>query len=117
VTGVQTCALPIWLYYFNGFWMGVEPAQLNKARTKAAELVQETGLSHAEVYEQYFLEIITALLDRNVQNQVFEREVYEYHLSYSIENSLYVTEFLRDQKDFKINKWEKNDKELGWAGY
>lgn len=103
-------------YYFNGFWMGVEPAQLNKARTKAAELVQETGLSHAEVYEQYFLEIITALLDRNVQNQVFEREVYEYHLSYSIENSLYVTEFLRDQKDFKINKWEKDDKELVWAG-
>src|SRR5699024_6921165 len=43
-------------------------------------------------------------------------EVYEYNITYSIENSLYVTEFLRGQKDFKINKWEKNEKELVWAG-
>lgn len=103
-------------YYFNGFWMGVEPGQLDKARGKAADLLEETGLSQAEVYEQYFLEIITALLDRSRNNHVFEREVYEYTLSYTIENNLYVTEFLRDQKDFKINKWEKNDKELVWAG-
>lgn len=104
------------VYYFNGFWMGVGPIQLRRAEIKVQEIMEETGLNRSDVFEKYFPEITVALLNRNWEIHGLEREVYEYNITYSIENSLYVTEFLRGQKDFKINKWEKNEKELVWAG-
>src|SRR5699024_6829332 len=83
---------------------------------KVQEIMEETGLDRSDVFEKYYPEITVALLNRNWEIHGLEREVYEYNITYSIENSLYVTEFLRGQKDFKINKWEKNEKELVWAG-
>src|SRR5699024_12638545 len=48
-------------YYFNGFWMGVDPGQLDKARETDADIMTDKSFNIEEVIELYFLYMILSV--------------------------------------------------------
>lgn len=103
------------LYYFNGLRYNVSPYNLENALETLETLKKEENLSTEEVIEAHFPELIASLLEPISVHKGIS-EVAEYSLTYSLNNPVIVSEFLRSQEDIKVEAWEVEKQEFTWAG-
>src|SRR5699024_5934543 len=82
------------LYYFNGLRYNVSPYNLENALETLETLKKEENLSTEEVIEAHFPELIASLLEPISVHKGIS-EVAEYSLTYSLNNPVIVSEFLR----------------------
>src|SRR5699024_4898060 len=68
-----------------------------------------------EVIEAHFPELIASLLEPISVHKGIS-EVAEYSLTYSLNNPVIVSEFLRSQEDIKVEAWEVEKQEFTWSG-
>lgn len=104
------------LYYFNGFRMTLGPSQLQFALDQLNLWQEQENLTLDEVKREFFPEITAALVNGDTSMPTVMRDVYQYTVTYSMENPLYVLEYLRSQQDFRIESWADDKKEVVWAG-
>src|SRR5699024_12794433 len=89
------------LYYFNGLRYNVSHYNLENALETLETLKKEENLSTEEVIEAHSPELIASLLEPISVHKAIS-EVAEYSLTYSLNNPVIVTVFLRSQKDIKL---------------
>lgn len=104
------------LYYFSGFRFTIEPLQVQYALEYLEKLVNESAMEQTDVIFNMYPELVATLLNKERMKQEYGREVAEYTATFDIHEQPYVLEFLRNQEDFRIDKWLDNDKEIVWAG-
>ena len=104
------------LYYFNGFRFTVEPLQVQYALEHLEDLVNETSKEQMDVMFTNYPELIATLLNKERMKQEYGREVAEHTVTFDIHDQPAVLEHLRNQEDFRIDKWLDNVKEIVWAG-
>src|SRR5699024_1904956 len=93
----------------------VSPYNLENALETLETLKKEENLSTEEVIEAHFPELIASLLEPISVHKGIS-EVAEYSLTYSLNNPVIVSEFLRSQEDIKVEAWEVEKQEFTWAG-
>lgn len=104
------------LYYFNGFRMTVGPSHLQFALEQLEKWRHEKGMTLEQAKQAYFPELNAALINGDTEMPTVLRDVYQYTVTYQVENPLFVLEFLRSQRDFRIDSWTEEKKEIVWAG-
>src|SRR5699024_8210104 len=104
------------LYYFYGFRFTVEALQVQYALEHLADLVNERSKEQLDVMFTNYPELIATLLNKERMKQEYGREVAEHTVTFDIHDQPAVLEHLRNQEDFRIDKWLDNVKEIVWAG-
>lgn len=104
------------VYYFNGFRSTVEPLQLHYALDQLEMYAKKDQIETEDALFAYFPEIIATLLNHDLTRADYGREVSEYTATFQIQDPSTVLDFLRNQSDFRIDKWLESGRELVWAG-
>src|SRR5690625_597356 len=104
------------MYYFNGFRFTVEPLQIQYAIEELEKYAEENSLDKTAAIFDIFPELVATLLNTDLAKTDYGREVSEYTLTYQIIDQAIALDFLRNQNDFRIDKWLDEAKELVWAG-
>lgn len=103
-------------YYFNGFRFTVEPLQMDYALDQIDRLANENAQTKTAVISDTYPDLVSLLLNKDRMKMEYGQEVHEYTLTYHIQDKDAVLDFLRNQDDFRIDKWLDNVKEIVWAG-
>ncbi|WP_078410576.1 SEC-C metal-binding domain-containing protein [Priestia abyssalis] len=106
-------------FYFNGVSVFKGPEEIYFAEEKIREFINETGLSHEEVLMDYYPEILGVLLaneNKRSDEEEPSKMVHEYTLEYKVNDEERLTDFLYDQVDIVVDKWEETEKIVSWIG-
>lgn len=103
-------------YYFNGFRFTVEPLQMGYALEEVDKMADDESKTKTEIVFESFPELIGLLFNKERMKQEYGREVAEQTITFDIEDKDVVLDFLRNQDDYRIDKWLDNVKEIVWAG-
>lgn len=104
------------MYYFNGFRFTVEPLQMAYALEEVEKLANDKQETKTAIVFESLPKLLAILFNKERMKEEYGREVAEHTITFDIHDQALVLDFLRNQEDYRIDKWLDNVKEIVWAG-
>lgn len=104
------------MYYFNGFRFTVEPLQMSYALEEVEKLASEKEQTKTAIVFESLPQLLAILFNKERMKEEYGREIAEHTITFDIHDQALVLDFLRNQEDYRIDKWLDNVKEIVWAG-
>lgn len=103
-------------YYFNGVRSLSSPNGFQHAIDLVEKCLGETDLHLDQLLMDYYPEILAALVDVTDAEDLKEKEIIHYIYTFTLADKARAENFLYNDRDFEIDRWEETTKKLTWIG-
>ncbi|AZB44625.1 hypothetical protein CEF21_21330 [Bacillus sp. FJAT-42376] len=104
-------------YLFHGLRAFTTPQGLRAAVSRAQELMAAESLSHGEILQDYFLELMAEIVQKE-QGHAGSQEsktLEQVEVTYNVQNEKALLDFFQQHDEFLIDRWGE-EKMVSWSG-